>query len=46
MASNFTEAEVIYVSYEDFEKVLLCSKVAKVSSLEQKGKNHSGNLQA
>jgi hypothetical protein len=40
MVSNFTEAEVIFVSYEDLEKVLLCPKIAKVSSFEQKGKNY------
>lgn len=37
MASNFTEAEVIKLFNADFEKVLFCPEVPKVSSFEQKG---------
>jgi hypothetical protein len=40
MASNYTEAEVIFLSYEDIEKVLLCPEIAKVPSFEQKRKNN------
>jgi hypothetical protein len=41
MASNFTETEVIKLLYADIEKVLFRPKVTKMSSFEQKVKNHS-----
>jgi hypothetical protein len=46
MASNFTEAEVIYFGYEDFKKVLFRAKVPKVSSSEQEVTNNGRNIKA